>query len=377
MKKIKEFTLATGPGPERGVMPDRKAAPNGLLNNAVSSLRGGLRLTFCRRSNLFFKIPSGASRPRPVRHQKCSSGARNNEIHRSSNGLSLKVIILAAIVVALSWQGAALSEPGELIAPSGKSQDADKTSPDRLSFKEQMMFDAGYILASPSRMEAKGYLAWGTILAGAGLMYSEKEKIREEIEDNVVNFTDEVAEWVEPLGRGHLTSAIAATFYLDGLLWDNPKSKETGVMIMESFFYTGIVTLAGQYVFAEERPRNGGEMHFFRLGGHGVSGHTSVACSISGPLNRQYLQITDADTTAVKLVKYSGKAVVYGVPFLTGLSRLNDDKHYSWNVLLGYAVGYTVGELVADAHAESKKQNIAVMPFIDDKEKGIMVSVKF
>jgi membrane-associated phospholipid phosphatase len=148
-------------------------------------------------------------------------------------------------------------------------------------------------------------------------------------------------------------------------------------MLVESLIYTGILTGIGQFVFAEDRPYEGGDMHFFKTGGHGISGHAAISASIAGPLNRQYLQITPDANEMERLTKYTGKLAVYGIPFLVGLSRFNDNEHYAWNVLLGSILGYTMGELVTNAHQKAKESNVSIMPFIQDHTKGIMLSFHF
>ena len=274
-------------------------------------------------------------------------------------------VILSVIIFILNLQHIMLAEDDE-VGPDGKA------------FKEQIIFDAKYILNAPKRMEWPGYRTWTTVFAAAALMHSKKEHIREKIQENTTGSTHDISKAVKSLGNIGVIPSIAAAFCLYGLPSNNVKSKETAFMIIESFCYSGALALLGRYIFAEDRPNRGGEMHYFKTGGHGISGHAALASSIAGPLNRQYLQIEDLDSSSMKFMKYLGKTAVYGYPFLTGLSRLHDDKHYSWNVLLGFAIGYTIGELVADAHSKRPEvKDISINPFIDDREKGIIVSVQF
>ena len=70
------------------------------------------------------------------------------------------------------------------------------------------------------------------------------------------------------------------------------------------------------------------------------------------------------------MAKYFGKTVVYAAPVATGWSRLNDNKHYAWNVLLGLGTGFMVGEFVSSAHGLDGKddgdRSWSVVPITDD-----------
>lgn len=252
-----------------------------------------------------------------------------------------------------------------------------KEKPSRLTAFQQIGFDAEYAVTAPKRIDEKDYIAVGTVALAAGVLYAEKKDINKRFQKNRTNTTDNIADLVKPLGNVFVDAAIAGTFYTWGLAVDSSREKETGVMLAESLVYTGVLTGAGQFIFAEDRPSKGGDMHFFKVFGHGVSAHAALSASVAGPLNSQYLQISpDADTNE-KFLKYTGKVVVYGLPVLTGLSRINDNEHYAWNVLLGSVIGYTMGELVAEAHEKSKEISVAVAPLIDGDTKGAAVSFNF
>src|SRR5262249_14484754 len=128
----------------------------------------------------------------------------------------------------------------------------------------------------------------------------------------------------------------------------------------------------------ENRPEDGGNLHFFRPGGHGISGHTSIVASISVPLDRLFFHVEPGDGAWEKTGKYIGKGIAYGLPLGTGWSRINDDKHYAWNVVLGLCVGYTVGSFVTNAHQprDERAASWSVVP-ISGERGGMGLAVRW
>ena len=241
---------------------------------------------------------------------------------------------------------------------------------------QQVKDDFEYIVDFPERMDGLSYATTVALLGAAGYMYAEKDKMRDWFQSNRTEDSDDLADVFKPLGKMYFAGGLAASLYLGGALFKNDRERETGLMLLESLIYTGAITGLGQIILAEDRPDEGGDMHF-KIGGHGISGHAATAAALAGPINKQYLQITDDDTNFNQVMKYTGKAVVYGAPLLTSWSRLNDDDHFVWNCLLGSAIGFTIGELVANAHRKSDEQNLALAPFIEEDVTGVVVNYRF
>jgi len=160
---------------------------------------------------------------------------------------------------------------------------------------------------------------------------------------------DRFSSTVRPLGEVVVPMAALST-YLIGRMTGSERTRRTGLILTESAAFTFATTELLQYVFAEERPNDGGELRYFQGGGHGVSGHTSIAASMAVPMDRMFFRLAGDDSGAVRFGKIVGKALVYGAPVATGWSRMNDDKHYAWNVVLGLGVGYMMGDFVMGAH---------------------------
>ncbi len=158
----------------------------------------------------------------------------------------------------------------------------------------------------------------------------------------------------EFLGDRWTLPALSGMFVLGGIFGQSQREVETGLMMVQSIFYTAAVTGMGQFILAEDRPYEGGELRFLQMHGHGISGHSSLAASMVKPLDSQYLRVQEGDSGALVTVKYLGKALLYASPVMVGASRVRSNRHYLWNVVLGVSVGYSVGNVVADVHERER-----------------------
>jgi hypothetical protein len=81
--------------------------------------------------------------------------------------------------------------------------------------------------------------------------------------------------------------------------------------------------------------------------------------------------------------KRLGTSLAYGLPVLTGLSRIEDNRHYAWNVGLGLALGFAVGDTVADAHDSRREEQgsrwapASVGPLVTDSGRGVALRWRF
>lgn len=94
---------------------------------------------------------------------------------------------------------------------------------------------------------------------------------------------------------------------------------------------------ASRFVLAERRPKEGGEMRFCRLHGHGVSGHTFAAALLHEPIMSTWGPSLSRRNRALL------SASIYAWIAFIAWSRVRLDEHYLWNVLLGARLGLDAG----------------------------------
>lgn len=212
--------------------------------------------------------------------------------------------------------------------------------------------------------------AYGTFLAGAIYTNRVKGPLSDEFQEDRSQSRDAVSSTFRPLGEAVIPIVALSTYAL-GRLSGSDRTRRVGLILSESAGFTVLATEIGQFIFSEQRPADGGKLSFFSTGGHGISGHTSIVASMSAPLDRLFFQVNPGDGAWRRTGKYFGKAMAYSLPVMTGWSRINDNKHYAWNVVLGLGTGWMMGDFVASAHGLSGRQDDverhwSVVPMMDD-----------
>lgn len=209
------------------------------------------------------------------------------------------------------------------------------------------------VAAWPLTLGRENLLGLASYAVFAGGLYANKREVNEGVQ-SLLDWDEGTREGslqgFKFLGDHGVVAGAGALLVVSGLELGSPREVETGVMILESYAFTGLFTLAGQFILSEERPRDGGTMGFFKPDGHGVSGHAALAASLVGPVSRQYLGRNSGDGRLATLGKQVARIALWTMPFLTGISRIESNDHYAWNVLLGLSIGYGTGHLVARSH---------------------------
>ncbi len=243
----------------------------------------------------------------------------------------------------------------------GDSDDSGSDWGDFLDTGRSVLFQLGH----PTGKEA---LIYAGLAVGAGFLQSHKYELANRVQAGRTEETNDLSALGRPLGEVVVPVAAFST-YLLGRFTGSESTRRAGLILSESALFTVAATEVSQFVLAEERPRSGGKLHFFRGGGHGVSGHASIIASTAVPIDRLFLRIEPDDGAWMRLAKGFGKTLAYGAPVLTGWSRMNDNQHYAWNVLLGLGTGYMMGELVMNAHeprSSSRERSWSIVPMTND-----------
>ena len=229
--------------------------------------------------------------------------------------------------------------------------------------------DTKYILLSPFRWQARDWVKAGLVLGATGGLFLLDDEIRDFIQDERSTTTDDIASVFEPFGNGGYTFGGLVGFYLYGRVFENSKAERTALLAVESFAVTGIFTFALKFSTGRARPqsaRDSGEWSGPNLDDVSFpSGHTSSAFSIATVLASEYKN------------KPWVPPVAYGLATLTGLSRLNDNKHWASDVFLGGALGYFIAKTVLKLHSNKKGRHYTIYPRLSRKEVGLDFAMRF
>ena len=229
--------------------------------------------------------------------------------------------------------------------------------------------DIAYTATSPSRWDRADWIMAGSVAVGTGFFIGLDEEIRDVFEDNRSSTTDDFANLFEPFGNGLVTIPALAAFYIFGHYDENDKAKRTALIATESFLVTGLYTTVIKVSMGRHRPSTGDSSTSFDgfTTDHKSfpSGHTSTAFAIATVIANKY-----EETPYLKPISY-------GIASLTGLSRINDDKHWASDVFFGAALGYFTSKTILRLHNNKKGQHFTIYPRADSRGGGIVLSKRF
>jgi hypothetical protein len=182
------------------------------------------------------------------------------------------------------------------------------------------------------------------------LLYVARDDIREWAQDHRSAGRSRFLDNVHTMGKGGFGLTLALASYGASFITNNPREKETAVLLLESMGYSAVTAYGGSFILAAERPEDGDSITFFDSAGHGVSLDAALAASVIPPLRRQYLRVRPEDGRTKRFWKRTATALLYGGAILTAYQRVDQDRHWAPDAFLGLATGLNVGRLLCDSH---------------------------
>lgn len=164
---------------------------------------------------------------------------------------------------------------------------------------------------------------------------------------------DSFADLVSGFGHPIVLAGGATLTYLVGSVTKNPEVSTTGLLLLESYLTTSVVTVSLKTAVGRERPNHKNHRSF-------PSGHTSGAFSVASVLDKRY-------------------GVRVGIPAyltasLVGLSRVRLKEHFPTDVLAGAALGVIIGRSFA---ADGKRDSLSVFPMLHRGYIGVALGARF
>jgi membrane-associated phospholipid phosphatase len=229
--------------------------------------------------------------------------------------------------------------------------------------------DIAYTATSPLRWDDSDWITAGWVAGGTGLFLILDEEIRDGFEDSRSSTTDDVSEFFERFGNGAISIPALGAFYLYGYFGEDAKAERTALIAVESFLVTGLFTTVLKTVAGRHRPSTGDSATSFDgfTTDHGSfpSGHTSTVFAIATVIANEYEDVPYI------------KPISYGIATMTGLSRINDEKHWASDVFFGAALGYFTSKTLLRLHSNKKGQHFTIYPRADRNGGGIVLAKRF
>jgi membrane-associated phospholipid phosphatase len=230
-------------------------------------------------------------------------------------------------------------------------------------------------------LKGKDFALWGGVVLVTGILIANDVPIYKEIKEFQLKhkWVSDVSPTITRLGLGEWTLGTAGAFYLGGLIFKDPKAKETARLTLMTFIHTGFVVQLGKHLTGRQRPSWGGtpknEWHWFKgffnrykdgqLAQYDAfpAGHVITIFGTATVISEMY-----KNTVWVPILCYS-------VATLSGLSRITEDTHWLSDVFLGAVLGYAIGKYVVKTRNRLQKLNI--YPIAGSRQVGLSLNYVF
>ena len=253
-------------------------------------------------------------------------------------------------------------------APVSPRADLDSPS----EFPGLVWDDALMVASSPWRWSHEDWTqaAWATAAVLGTALVLDKP-IQKAIVRDDSPFLRRWANNLAPIGNEY--SFIAAGgCYLYGLVSNDAEARSTGVDALSAMLITGAALVPLKYGLGRARPEdNQGAFSFKPLSSQDsfASAHTAFAFTAAAALTEHYTE---------PWVQYTA----YGVATLVGLSRLEQNAHWTSDVLAGALIGTTLGKLVTRMNQKRRfgkdgQVRLQVEPILGLGYQGVRMAMTF
>jgi membrane-associated phospholipid phosphatase len=221
-----------------------------------------------------------------------------------------------------------------------------------------------YTAKQPLGWDNSAWAKAGLVLfIGSGL-YCFDEEINDFVQSNKDDFTKDLALISNQFGEGKYVLPALGVTWLGGYVFASPKTKDTALLCLKSFFLANGASTSIKYLTQRERPFEhegksfwNGKSFIWQRDSF-PSGHATVVWSIAPILAEQY-----KDTFWVP-------PTVYTVAALTSYARMHDERHWASDVFTGAMVGYLTSQLVLKT-----TPRLQVIPSVESK--GIIINYNY
>jgi len=195
----------------------------------------------------------------------------------------------------------------------------------------------GLIAAFFGRPDARRWTAAVLFIALLGGAYAWKWPIHALFRGDETGAAEAVAGMGSRFGDFEVPLIAGFALLIAGCAAGRERLLGAGKVLLAAGLICAVAVPLGQFILAEARPRDGGAMRFFALHGHGVSGHAASAALLVWPIAGR---LTEGQKKWIRAVAFF---LMFAWAIVVAWSRMWDDKHFLWNVMLGAGIGLTSG----------------------------------
>jgi len=247
---------------------------------------------------------------------------------------------------------------------------ADGRRPDNaFSFDTLRLFadDTVYVFSAPTRWDAGDWLA----AAGAGAFAvgttAFDRSIRDSVQARRSAKLDRFSRAFQHMGSDY-SFIVLAGFEGYHFLADDRRSQAVFVDgLAASLIASGFIAPILKYSVGRERPSDTTDpysFHPFTNHNSFPSGHTTQAFAVATVIASHY-------------PAWWVEAIAYGSAGLVGYCRVEQNAHWTSDVVAGALIGWSVARSVVNHNDESKAPKFTLLPYTDGRSSGLLFAKTF
>jgi hypothetical protein len=251
--------------------------------------------------------------------------------------------VAAAAVPVASGQtiveGAATANGG----PSGDSSAALGIRPEHLwtiDYVKLLWADTGAVLTAPARWDGQDWLSAGFAAGGIGVAASLDKTVRDHVQRHRTAGQDRFLKQAQNFGSTWSFGVIGA-FEVWGEVGGDTRAKNTAMdALTASIIGPGLIGTSAKYVVGRVRPNSNKSTFDFKPFSNNQSfpsGHASQAFAVATAIAENYPY-------------WWVQTLCYGGAGLVGYARIEQDAHYTSDVVAGALLGWAVARQVVHRH---------------------------
>jgi len=277
-------------------------------------------------------------------------------------------VVLLALCTSVRAQDQA-APPADSRDPIFYPGDTERAKPLANKLVRNILLDQKEIWTSPFHMHKKDAPLWIGFGAITAALIATDHRSSKSFENSQGQVT-----WgnrISNIGSVYTIIPVAAGFYLGGVLGNDPKARETGVLGAEAMIDTLIVVEVLKPIAGRNRPDSIDAPGRFFKGGSGFpSGHAIESWALASVVAHEY--------SHSKLVPIAA----YGLAAVVSTARFAAQKHYASDIVAGGAVGWFIGTYVYRTHEDHALHHHAfgnpkIVPQVQPSERAYGLGIQF
>ena len=259
------------------------------------------------------------------------------------------------------------------VHPTIYAQESDFALPQNENLLSSLWNDAKYVgheTFSPEHNQWWKVLTYagfaGMLYFGSDLEVHEEYGMEKEYNPiSIPKYFGDIGNLYDNPGTLYFTAGLLGTFYGSGKVFNNDKLQETTVLMIRSLLITGLATSVLKVAIGRERPYVNGNSNEYKPFSFDPdymsmpSGHSSSIFAMMTVIAKQY------DEWYIKVPAYAFAASVTA-------QRINTDKHWSSDVLIGSTIGYLIGSAIVKRY-HYKDRYFDVQPTVSSRGLGLNI----